>query len=155
MAAPILRTHVPADLADIVAAHRRLYSDEYGFDADFADYVTKTLEGPIDRIWIADMDGRFAGCIGVVRAAPDVAQLRWFLVDKSARGTGLGKRLIDALIEYCRKSGYKSIFLWTVSGLPAARYLYQERGFTLTETKPETLLWGKTLAEERWDLTLK
>ena len=83
-----------------------------------------------------------------------VAQLRWFLVEPSERGTGLGRRLVGEALGFCRAAGYRSVFLWTVGGLDAAAHLYVAHGFRKTETRPTARLWGADLSEERYDLTL-
>jgi GNAT superfamily N-acetyltransferase len=137
----------------IITRHRILY-DEFGFNDEFGDYVEKTLSEPFERLWIAEIDEAFAGCIGIVKTDSDNAQLRWFLVEPNARGMGIGKRLMQELIDFCRAKGYKNIFLWTVNKLPAARKIYEAFDFRLTESKSETLLWGQILSEQRWDLSL-
>lgn len=144
----------PGDIERIVFQHRILYEKEFNFNSEFGDYVEKTLKEPA-RIWIAEIDGKFAGCIGVVEISSQTAQLRWLLLLPEARGMGLGKALIRKLIGFCKERGYENIFLWTVNKLPAARKLYEEFGFRLTESRPETILWGQMLSEQRWDLSLK
>ena len=81
------------------------------------------------------------------------AQLRWFLLKRSARGHGAGKRLISSAIGFAQNAGYRSIYLWTVRGLDAAAHLYQTHGFTLTE-EHDSAQWGITVREQRYDLSL-
>ena len=150
-----IRSHFDAnDLAKIVERHRIIYQEEYGYNSEFGDYVESFLKGKIECIWIAEVDNTFAGCISVVRIDDRTAQLRKFLVEPKMRGRGIGKKLIRSLIEYCKEKKYEQIFLWTVDELLAARKLYEEFGFTLTESKPKRLLWGKSITEQRWDLSL-
>ncbi len=145
----------PEDIDRIVQKHRALYEDEFGFDSAFGDYVEHSLEEKIERIWIAESDASFAGCIGLVEANDRTGQLRWFLVEPEMRGKGVGKALMEAFLEYCRSKGYETIFLWTVDKLPAARSMYERFGFILAEQKPEARIWGQILIEQRWDLSLK
>jgi GNAT superfamily N-acetyltransferase len=79
------------------------------------------------------------------------AQLRWFLVDPSARGGGLGKRLLFEAIPFCWDCGYESVFLWTVSALTTAARLYQSAGFHKIEEKPGKH-WGVEVVEEKYVL---
>ncbi len=76
------------------------------------------------------------------------------LVHPDARGHGLGRRLLDEALGFCRAAGYRSVFLWTVSPLVAAARLYTAAGFVKTEAKSEDTPWGVPLREERYDLTL-
>lgn len=151
---------VPGDLGEIVALHGRLYSQEYGFDHTFEAYVAGPLAecvkagSPRDRIWLAERSADLVGCVAIVAASPRKAQLRWFLVAPSARGSGLGARLLTEALGFARAQGYWSVLLWTVSRLTAAARLYQRAGFTKDQERPGRL-WGVEVVEERYTLTLR
>jgi len=150
-----IRTEIQlGDIELIIKRHRVLYENEFGFNSEFGNYVATTLAGKIERLWIAEQSGEFAGCIGLVKISQRVGQLRWLLVEPGTRGNGLGKKLMDELLEYCKNKRYDLVFLWTVNKLPAARKLYEFFDFQLVEEKPESMLWGKLLKEQRWDLSL-
>ncbi len=146
----------PGDIGRIVLLHGSIYAREQGWDETFEAYVAGPLadfalrRGERDRIWIAEGDGRIVGCIAIVEATPERAQLRWFLVDPAARGQGLGRRLLDEAVAFCGQSGYRSVFLWTVRALAAAARLYRAAGFELAEAKPSRQ-WGADLIEERFE----
>ena len=151
----------PGDLGRVISLHAELYAREYGFGIGFETYAVETVAEYLqrdrpdrDRVWIAEMAGRMVGCIGILGREDGEAQLRWFLVDPATRGQGLGRRLVSEALDFCRAAGYRSVYLWTVNGLEAAARLYLDAGFQKTETKPEALLWGVPLSEERYDLTL-
>lgn len=150
-----IRDHYTAgDIEHIIERHRKIYETEYRFNGEFGDYVALSLGGGMECMWIAEQNGKFLGCIGLVKVNEDTAQLRWLLVEPEARGSGLGKDLMDRFLEYCKTKDYKRVMLWTVNKLPSARALYERFGFILTEEKPEASLWGQRLAEQRWDLSL-
>jgi N-acetylglutamate synthase-like GNAT family acetyltransferase len=119
--------------------------------APLAEFVQRA--SPRERIWIAEVHGRLAGCVAVVAAADDIAQLRSFLVHPSVRGAGCGKRLLREAICFSREHRYRSIILWTVSMLTAAAHLYRAAGFRKIEDKPGTM-WGVNVVEERYELVL-
>ncbi|MCS6067743.1 GNAT family N-acetyltransferase [Klebsiella variicola subsp. variicola] len=70
------------------------------------------------------------------------AHLRWFILDDTCRGTGIGRRLISEAMAFCDSRQFSAVQLWTFKGLDAARKLYESFGFTLTrEWQGEQ--WGK------------
>jgi GNAT superfamily N-acetyltransferase len=156
-----LRTEMRAgDIGEIVRLHGMLYAQEYGWDYHFEAYVAQSLadfaqrhDPQRERIWIVEQNGGLTGCIGIVDAGGGQAQLRWFLLTPSARGHGLGKRLIAEAIAFTQQAGYRSIYLWTVRGLDAAAYLYQTHGFRLTQEQ-DSAQWGIPVREQRYDLSL-
>jgi GNAT superfamily N-acetyltransferase len=148
----------PGDMGRVIALHGMLYAEEYGFDHGFEAYVAETvaefgrLARPgLDRLWVAERAGQLVGSIAIVGREDGAAQLLWFLVHPDARGSGLGRRLLHEALTFCRAAGYRSVYLWTVTGLEAAARLYVAAGFRKTETKPPATLWGVDLAEERYD----
>ncbi len=157
-----VRAPEPGDLGWIVQRNGELYAAEYGWDATFEALVA-TIVGDFaahhdpahERAWIADVDGQRAGCIMCVRAdgSADVAKLRLLLVEPSARGLGVGRRLVAECVEFARGAGYSRLVLWTQSILAAARHLYVEAGFELVESAPHHS-FGADLVEETWALEL-
>jgi DNA-binding MarR family transcriptional regulator/GNAT superfamily N-acetyltransferase len=157
-----VRAPEPGDLGWIVQRNGELYAAEYGWDESFEALVA-TIVGDFaaqhdragERAWIADVDGQRAGCIMCVRAdgANDVAKLRLLLVEPSARGLGVGRRLVTECVDFARGTGYSRLVLWTQSILTAARHLYVEAGFELVESAPHHS-FGADLIEETWALEL-
>ena len=151
----------PGDIGRVTEQHGVLYAAEYGFDHTFEAYVAETLAefgkaepSARDRLWIAELDGRLVGSVGIVGREANAAQLRWLLVAPAARGSGLGRRLVGEALAFCRETERDSVFLWTVSVLTAAARIYVEAGFRLTE-EHERAMWGTTVTEQRYDLALR
>lgn len=149
----------PGDLGTIVQLHGTMYAREHGFDATFEAYVAEPLavlvrtQSPRDRLWIAERKNRMIGCIAIVGVSENEAQLRWFLVDPSARGLGLGTHLILEAVAYCEACAFDSVFLWTVRALETAAHLYRSFGFQVVEANPEKR-WGVDVIEEKYVLKL-
>lgn len=150
----------PGDIGYLIYLHGILYAKEYGWDQGFEGYVAESLANFVlslnartDCLWIAETDGEIVGSIGIVRDSNSTAQLRWFLVHPDHRGRGLGQELLNRALQFSRDCGFKSVFLWTVSDLKIAAHLYQRAGFRKTEDKTHKI-WGKTLTEERYELSL-
>lgn len=151
-----IREYGPGDLGYIAHRHGALYSREYDLGVPFEGYVLASMvefldnkDPVLDRVWIAEVDGQFAGCIGLVGRGRQ-AQLRWFLVEPRFRGMNIGKALVTTLLDHCRAAGVTSVYLWTLSILDAARAIYEKAGFRLTEEIAHEI-WGKNLSEQRWD----
>jgi len=156
----IRRLGKPGDLGWVVMAHGELYAKEFGWDASFEALVAKIVaeyatghDDTREAAWIAERDGQRLGCVFCVAADGQTAQLRILLVDPSARGHGLGGRLVDQCLNFAREAGYKRVKLWTNNPLVAAREIYLSRGFTLTEEEPHHS-FGADLIGQVYELDL-
>lgn len=154
-----IRPFKPGDVGYVAYIHGKVYSTTYQFGRIFEYYVMKGLteflinsEG--GELWVAEVDGEIVGSIAITYTSDSIAQLRWFVLDEKYQGLGLGKKLIETALDFCKKNNYQNVFLWTVSTLETARYLYKKYQFVLTEEKANTEWTGKMLIEERWDLDL-
>jgi GNAT superfamily N-acetyltransferase len=106
------------------------------------------------RLRLAEKDGEIVGSVFLVMKSKTIAKLRLLLVEPSARGLGLGKRLVNECLRFARQVGYKKMVLWTQSELPAARHIYQEAGFRLVQEKKHQS-WGRDdLVSQIWELNL-
>jgi ribosomal protein S18 acetylase RimI-like enzyme len=76
-------------------------------------------------------------------------------VEPSARGLGIGKRLVEECVRFARQCRYRKLVLWTQSELRAARHLYELSGFRLAGSERHAS-WGRDdLVSESWELDLR
>jgi DNA-binding MarR family transcriptional regulator/GNAT superfamily N-acetyltransferase len=156
----ILRPHQPGDMGWVTHRHAVLYTREYGwtdeFEALVAEIVAKFIrnfDARRERCWIAEREGEIVGSVFLVKDSDDVARLRLLLVEPSARGLGIGARLVKECIDFAKHHGYRKITLWTNDILHAARKIYEAQGFKLVkETKHHS--FGADLTAQDWDLDL-
>ncbi len=157
-----LRPPQPGDLGLITARQAILYAEEYGWDWTYEALVAKILAGFVETFdpaceyaWVAEMDGSIVGSIFLMRGdEPGVAKLRLLYVEPSARGHGIGKKLVDACINRAREAGYRRLDLWTNSVLVSARRIYEAIGFALIDEAPHQS-FGQDLVGQIWSLDLQ
>jgi GNAT superfamily N-acetyltransferase len=152
-----IRRHLPGDLGWIVSRHGALYAAEWRFDARFEALVARIAAGFLENhdpaceaAFVAERAGERLGSVLVVRVSPELAKLRLLLVEPSARGLGLGARLLATAEDFARAAGHAQMTLWTQSCLTAARRLYAARGWRHVASETGEA-FGVALVSETWE----
>ena len=155
--------YVPGAIGRVAELHATYYHKNWNFGLFFESKVAKELSEFLcrfdeirDGFWSALLEGRVEGSITIdgIHTEREGAHLRWFIMSDVLRGRGIGNRLINAAIDFCRIKGHKRVYLWTFEGLDAARHLYEKSGFKFVEQHRGTH-WGTEVNEQRFELRLE
>jgi len=154
--------YVPGAIGRVAELHASYYSQAWEFGVYFEAKVASELaeflrrfDPARDGFWTVIQGGRVEGSVAIdgTKATSEGAHLRWFIVADALRAQGLGNRLMQEAVGFCKQRGYARVFLWTFRGLEPARHLYEKFGFRLAE-EVEGEQWGKRVLEQRFVLDL-
>jgi GNAT superfamily N-acetyltransferase len=152
----------PGDLGAVTAMQGIEYGEQYGMDITFEADVARGMgafgsavaeDSEAGRMWIAEDGAHMVGSIAVTRETESLARLRWFLVRRSARGTGVGRRLLDEAMTYIHERGFERVELETFSELTTAARMYLDLGFEVVDAAPR-LQWGREIELRHYELKL-
>lgn len=148
------------DMGWIVHRQSVLYAREYGWNGEYETLVFEIIarflrdfDPAYENCWIAERSGEIVGSIFLVHETDEVARLRLLYVEPSARGVGVGQRLVERCIGFAKEKGYGRLDLWTNSVLTAARQIYERAGFQLVREEAHHS-FGKDLVGQHWSLEL-
>ena len=127
------------DAADVaaVAALFRAYADALPVDLGYQDFASElaalpgTYAAPMGALLLARAgDGTAIGCVGL-RPLDDIrGEMKRLYVAPAARGLGLGRALMDAVLDEARRLGFREIRLDTLPTMTDAIAMYRRAGFT-------------------------
>jgi N-acetylglutamate synthase-like GNAT family acetyltransferase len=152
----------PGDLGAIIEHHGRVYAREYGLDSGMEAHVAAAVARAALRgfpreseaIWIVERDGEHAGSLAMTDEGDGVACIRFFVLDADLRGAGLGRRLLDELMDTARATGFERAVLETFSDLTAAAHLYRQHGFRVVSADSGPR-WGRAeITYQRYEAEL-
>ncbi|ONI72886.1 MarR family transcriptional regulator [Actinosynnema sp. ALI-1.44] len=138
----VLRPPRPGDLGWVVERNGALYAQERQWGRPYEAVVARIIadfaanhDPEYEAGWIAEINGERVGSVFCTRKDNVTAKLRLLLVEPTARGMGVGGRLVDECLRFATSVGYRTIQLWTMNVLTSARRIYQSRGFTVVESE--------------------
>ncbi|MEU8102683.1 helix-turn-helix domain-containing GNAT family N-acetyltransferase [Nonomuraea muscovyensis] len=152
----VIRAPRTGDLAWVAYRHAELYNRDYGWGTEFEQLVCRIVGGldlSRDRGWIAEAGGERVGSVFCEHGDGVTAKLRLLLVEPSARGLGLGRRLVEECVRHAKDTGHRRITLWTRDCLVSARRIYAGAGFALESGEKGTEN-GIEVIDEMWTLDL-
>ncbi|MGC1548035.1 MAG: GNAT family N-acetyltransferase [Rhodanobacter sp.] len=127
-----------ADSPELVAIARSLFTEyaeaigtdlEYqGFTAELAALPSPYVP-PMGALLIAQAGTNVAGCVALRPLNTHTGEMKRLYVRPAYRGSGLGRRLVEAVIQAARQAGYRELRLDTLPSMASAQALYRELGF--------------------------
>lgn len=124
----------PKDLERVVTIFRE-YISSPSVSLDFQDYETEfaSLPGkyanPEGRLLLAWKDGAVVGCAALRKVDGSMCEMKRVYIRSTARGEGLGRRLIESILAEARDAGYSRICLDVLPEFVAAQNIYESLGF--------------------------
>ncbi len=156
--------YVPGAIGWLIGIHGRYYAKNWNLGMYFEARVATELAELMNRfdpahdgMWLARKQGQIIGAIVIDggETEGEGGRLRWFIVSPEYQGIGLGNRLMEAAIGFCKQVGFRRVYLTTFKGLDTARHLYEKFGFRLCAEVDATELTGSsTLVEQILELHL-
>ena len=127
-----------AETAEQVEEARRLfkeYEEATGVDLCFQNFAQELAALPGDyappsgRLILGHVDDEVAGCVALRRLDEGVCEMKRLYVRPAFRGTGLGRKLAEAVIGEAVEIGYERMRLDTLPQMGAAIAMYRTLGF--------------------------
>ena len=148
----------PGAVERIVALHMNYYGPNWHFGPAFEKYLvdglgefTARLNPEKDLFLVAKRGGEIVGSVCIDGSATEDAQLRWFILDPSIHGRGIGNGLLSRAMAFVRSAGHRHVYLFTFKGLDSACRLYEKHGYRLTETLDADNTYGTPVTGLRYD----
>ena len=126
-----------ADAAQVIELIGRVFV-EYGFIFDRGMEVPDLLEfashylPPKGAFFVIRIGEAVVGSVGIERLEGATAEIHRLYVDRSFRGQGMGRALVEAVLAWCRNESLKRLVLWSDTRFERAHVLYERMGFRKT-----------------------
>lgn len=104
------------------------YLQLQNYDSE-VEHLTEKYGLPEGRLYIVQIDNRFAGCIGLRKINNEDCEMKRLYVRPEFRGHKIASKLVETIIEDAKSIGYKVMFLDTLPFLQEAIALYKKVGF--------------------------
>lgn len=89
---------------------------------------------PDGRLYIVKYDGKYSGCIALRKLEDGICEMKRLYLNEELRGMGIGKKLVELIINDAKQIGYLKMRLDTIKEkMPKAVEIYLKHGFTETE----------------------
>jgi putative acetyltransferase len=150
-----LREATDNDSPGVIALIGRVFAEYPGcvLDVDREEPELRAPATRYDRFWVLEQDGEVVGC-GACAIAADVVEMKKIYLDRSLRGQGWGRRLIERVEQEARACGARRIEAWSDTRFETAHAVYRRLGYRQGEqtrflhdlSETEEYFFAKTLS---------
>jgi GNAT superfamily N-acetyltransferase len=122
-----------------------------GLDRKHLDFPQESFVDAGGAILMAELDGRVVGCCALLKHSDSVYEVSKMAVMRECRGTGIGKRLLDVVIDHARSIGAQRLEIISSTRLPPAIELYKQAGFVEVPLESDAYARGNIALELRFN----
>lgn len=115
------------------------YANSLEVSLSFQDFETELIELPgkyslpDGNLILALVNGKAAGCVALRKIVNEICEMKRLYVRENYRGLGIGRKLVNIIIEEAKQLDYSFIRLDTLPTMKEAQNLYRLLGFTEIE----------------------
>ncbi len=106
-----------------------------GYDSDLLHIKQHYNKDNGGCFWVVEKvdnnDNQIVGTVAIrnLRQFVSTCELKRMFVLKRYRGLGIGQMMLDVVLDYAKKAGYSTIYLYSSKDLQAASKLFLKNGF--------------------------
>ena len=143
-----IRAARPDDAPGVIAIDQASFAHPWA-PSTMESAVQKAAQGDYILL-VAEKDGAICGFV-VAWTVLDEGEIATLAVCESARGQGIGRRLLEAALDACQRQGAVEIFLEVRPGNAAARRLYESCGFQIAGVRKHYYKDGDDAMVMKWE----
>lgn len=95
------------------------------------------IDSRAERLYVAEVDGQVAGSVNIAIPGSSLAEVanthelefRMLAVDPNFQGRGIGRALVQHILDYARNQHATSVAITTMHSMTAAQAMYTAMGF--------------------------
>lgn len=123
------------ELVEVVRGLFREYAEAINTDLEYQGFTAELAALPAPYVppggvlLMAHAGADVVGCVALRSLDSRTGEMKRLYVRPAYRSTGLGQRLVEAVIQAARQAGYSELRLDTLPSMSSAQALYQRLGF--------------------------
>ena len=108
--------------------------EEYGLHHYKDGLIDHVKSDEAKKRWVLLDDGKVIATVCYIERSKEIAEIKKVYVKKAYRKSGIGKRMVNMVIDYLKDTHqYESIYVGTSDHFESARIFYEKLGFKFKE----------------------